>query len=278
MKRESRYFQKVVVITGGSSGIGLAVAKEFAKQKAQPVIIGRDPEKLNTAAKQIEEIAGTPSSVMCLAADVSEKNQIAAAIDSAGEKFGRIDVLINNAGITGCGRFARQPPEQLEECLFTNYLGAVYASKAAWPWLKKSGGQLSFVSSVAGYLGLIGYSAYAPTKFALTGLAECLRMEGKDDGIRVSIIYPPDTDTPMLEYERKHGLPETLALSSHIKLKSADAVAVKYIRGLQKNKFEIYCDFNSRLLRWLKNNFPGLFHAVTDRIISRVRRSRDKVL
>lgn len=270
------YKEKIVIITGGSSGIGLALAQQFAVQNAHLVLIARDNLKLN-AAKLLLEKSGA-ASVTMIVADVSDKQAIADAINEAGKKYGRIDVLINNAGITGCGRFALQTVKQLEECLFTNYLGAVYASKVAWPWLKISKGQLSFVSSVAGYLGLIGYSAYAPTKFALTGLAECLRMEGKDDGIRVSIIYPSDTDSPMLEYERQHGLPETLALSSNIKLKSAEEVAAKYIRGLEKNKFEIYCDFNSRLLRWLKNNFPGLFYAVIERMVRRVRRNQDKEL
>jgi 3-dehydrosphinganine reductase len=162
--------------------------------------------------------------------------------------------------------------EDLERCVAINYYGSVYASKAAWPWLKKTKGQLSFVSSVAGYIGLIGFSSYAPTKFAVTGLAECLWMEGKDDGIRVSIIYPPDTDTPMLQYEHEHGLLETLELSKNIKVKSPEAVARIYLRGLQKNKFEIYCDFESRALRWFKTSFPSLSRAITTRMVKRARK------
>ena len=154
----------------------------------------------------------------------------------------------------------------MEHCVSINYLGAVYAAKAAWPWLKKSQGQLSFVSSVAGYIGLIGYSGYSPTKFALVGLAESLRMEAKKDGIRVSIIYPPDTDTPLLKFERENALPETKALNKNIKTISPEKVAKFYLEGLQKNKFQIYCDFNSRFIRWVKNNFPSLFRSITDRI------------
>jgi len=106
----------------------------------------------------------------------------------------------------------------------------------------------------------------------LGGLAECLRMEGKDDGISVSIIYPPDTDTPLLRYERQNTLPESIALSKNIKIVSAEKVAKIYMKGLQENKFEIYCDVNSRFVRWMKNNFPGLFNNITEGIIRKERK------
>lgn len=267
----NEYEGKVVVITGGSSGIGLAIAKEFAQRKAKMVLISRNKEKLIQAKNELEKINGIPSSVFYYPADVSDKEQINMVILKIGEKFNGIDVLINSAGIITCGRFADQPVQDLESCLFTNYLGAVYATKAAWPWLKKNKGLLSFVSSVAGYAGFIGYSSYAPPKFAMTGLAECLRLEAKDDGIRISIIYPPDTETPLLEYERKHSLPESIALNKNIKTITAERVAHIFMAGLQKNKFEIYCDFNSRFVRWMKNAIPGLFSRITDSIILRER-------
>jgi len=265
------YKDKVVVITGGSSGIGLALAREFAKQQAQLVLVARDKEKLAAARSAIEQV--NCANVLTFSADVSDRDAITSAINEAGTKLDKIDVVINNAGITSSGRFNDQITEDLEKCLFVNYLGAVYASKAAWPWLKKSGGQLSFVSSVAGYIGLIGYSGYSPSKFALTGLAETLRMEGKSENIRVSIIYPPDTDTPMLAYEKQHGLPETMALSKSIKAVSPEKVAKTYLKGLMSNKFEIYCDFNSRLLRRIKAVFPGFFAGMTDKIVSKARKS-----
>jgi 3-dehydrosphinganine reductase len=203
------YKDKVVVITGGSSGIGLALAKQFAQQHARLVLIARDEEKLK-AAKLLAEKNGA-ATVLPISADITDNAAVIAAVTTIAEQFEKIDVVINCAGIMTCGRFKDQPVKDLERCLLTNYLGAVYVSKAAWPCLKKSEGQLSFVSSVAGYMGLIGHSSYAPSKFAIVGLAECLRMEAKDDNIRVSVIYPPDTDTPMLAVReephlaRKHG-------------------------------------------------------------------------
>lgn len=264
----SIYAGKVVVITGGSSGIGFAMANEFAKQKSKLILIARDKEKL-TASTEVLKSMHPDTSVEFFSADVSDKNQITSVINEIGNSYGRIDVLINCAGIITCGRFADQPVEDLEKSLFINYLGSLCTSKASWPWLKKAKGHLSFVSSVAGYIGLIGYSSYAPTKFALSGLAECLRMEGKADDIKISIIYPPDTDTPFLRYERAHTLPESIALSKNIKVMSAEKVAGIYMRGLQKNKFDIYCDFSSRMVRVFKNNLPGLFNYFANRIIER---------
>ncbi|MCW3107077.1 MAG: oxidoreductase, short chain dehydrogenase/reductase family [Segetibacter sp.] len=266
------YDDKIVIITGGSSGIGLAVAKEFASLNATVIIISRDEKKL-VAAKTFITAANPNTTVDIIAADIAVDEQITAAINSTGTKYGRIDVLINCAGISTCERFKDLSNEQLEKAMQVNYMGSVYATKAAWPYLKASKGQLSFVSSVAGYFGLIGYSSYAPTKFAMTGLAECLRFEGKEDGIKVSIIYPPDTETPMMAHTRQHCIPETLALSKNIQLKTATEVASIYIKGLQRNRFEIYCDLESRLVRWIKNNFPSLSFYAANAIINRAKKS-----
>jgi 3-dehydrosphinganine reductase len=98
--------------------------------------------------------------------------------------------MINCAGFAAYGRFEDQPIESLEDCMQINYMGSVYALQQAWPFLKKAKGQLSFVSNVAGYLGLIGYSSYSPTKLAMTGLAESLRFEEVDDNIRSLSFIP----------------------------------------------------------------------------------------
>jgi 3-dehydrosphinganine reductase len=270
------YYHQVVVITGGSSGIGLALAKEFAKQQAHIMLIARDQQKLEAAKGELIAIVKESSDVDVFAADVSVEEEITTAIKVIGERYQKIHVSINCAGIVACGRFMNLKPDALNNCLQVNYMGAVYATQSAWPYLKLAKGQLSFVSSVAGYIGLIGYSAYAPTKFAMTGLAECLFYEGKDDDIRVSIIYPPDTETPLLQYEKANTLPECKALSKNIKVKTAEAVAAIYMKGLMRNRVHIYCDMESRLVRWFKNNFPGLTIYFTNSIIRKSRKARAK--
>jgi 3-dehydrosphinganine reductase len=270
---EIDYKNKTVVITGGSSGIGLAVAREFVRLQACVIIVSRNDEKLQAAKNALSAISKN-AVVETIVADVANAGQITTTIELIVGKFGGIDLLINCAGISTCARFKDHSNTQLEKEMQVNYLGAVYATKAAWPYLKRSKGQVSFVSSVAGYIGVIGYSSYAPTKFAMTGLAECLRFEGKDDEIKASIIYPPDTDTPMMAKSRENCIPETMALSKNIKLKTAEEVAAIYIRGLQQNKFEMYCDVESRLIRWIKNNFPSLVYYISNAIINKARKQQ----
>jgi 3-dehydrosphinganine reductase len=254
---EISYENKIVVITGGSSGIGLALAKEFVRHNAKVILISSNENKLMTARASITGI--NPHAVIdTVAADIAIDKQADAAINTIGSKYGTIDVMINCAGISTCAKFKDHSNEQLQKEMQVNYMGSVFVTKAAWPFLKASKGQLSFVSSVAGYIGVIGYSSYAPTKFALTGLAECLRFEGKDDGIMVSIIYPPDTETPMLKHSRLHCIPETLALSKNIKLKTAEEVASIYIDGLRKKNLRSIVMLRADLYVGLKTISPPL--------------------
>ena len=145
-----------------------------------------------------------------------------------------------------------------------------------WKYLAAAKGRIAFVCSVAGYIGLIGYTAYTPSKFAMTGLAECLRMEGKRDGIKVSILYPGDTRTPLLEYEHQHALPETLEINKGIKVKDPDEVARLFQKGVESGKFEIYCDVESRFYRIFKTLMPNLFYRIIDRSAERGRSLRAK--
>jgi 3-dehydrosphinganine reductase len=173
------------------------------------------------------------------------------------------------------GRVIDTTPEDLEHIMRVNYFGMLYATKAAWPYLKAAGdGHIGFVASVAGYLGMIGYGAYAPTKFAVAGLAECLRMEAADDGIGVTIIFPPDTDTPQLKYENETALPETLAIKQGAGVMAPEAVAEKFVRGIVNGRYEVFCDFESKFFRWIKVTWPGLYFKVLDGIVAKDRRRR----
>lgn len=257
---------KIVIITGASSGIGFSVANILAALGAKLFLIARNQEKLEAAKTKLLGKSGSDLFIQIYAIDIGIKDEITSVITKIGEEHGRIDLLINNAGVNRCGRFDEMPPTDFEQSLQSNYLGSLYTTKAAWKYLAKANGHVTFVSSVAGYIGLIGYGPYTPTKFAMTGLAECLRMEGKPVGIKVSIIYPGNTNTPMLDYERQHALPETQNLNEGIKVIEPDYVARKLMAGIKSNKFEIYCDSKSRFYRILKAVFPGVFYKVMDKI------------
>ncbi len=262
------------MITGASSGIGLEIAMEFGKLGANLFLIARNPKKLEMASCILQE-KYPAISIASFSADVSDPAQIQYVIQQIGESPNGIHTLINNAGILGLGGFEENSLQNLKEVMETNYFGAVYATKAAWPYLKKSkDGHIGFVSSVAGYTGLIGYSAYAPTKFALTGLAECLRMEAKDYGIGVTVVFPPDTSTPMLEYEQSHTLPECKALSQNARVMSPQDVARKFVQGILKYRFEVICNAESKIARVIRIVCPGIFFKMIDRIVEKDRRKR----
>jgi len=239
-----------VIITGGSSGIGLEIARQFARLGARVHSLSRR-----------EGI------------DVTD-HAVTAAIRAIGDEGG-IAALVCNAGIMRVGRFDELSLDDFERVLRTNYLGALHCVLAAWPYLEAArDSRLAFVSSVAGYTGIYGYTAYAPAKFAMTGLAECLRMEGKPHGIRVTIIFPPDTETPMLEYEHAHAPAETRAISAGARRMSPAAVAEKFVAGIVRGDFEVYCNIESRLIRILKSLLPGTYYRLLDRLAAKGRASR----
>ncbi len=270
-----RFFQQNVVITGGSSGIGLAVAEEFALLGARLFLIGRSEDRLAAAKDHLLQKYGPSLQVFVFQADVGVRAQIEPVILKIGNDMGGIHTLINNAGNNHHGRFEENDISKFEEIFQTNYFGALYPTKIAWEYLKQAKkSHLGFVSSVAGYTGLIGLTIYAPTKFALNGLAECLRMEGNDFGIRVSVLYPPDTDTPLMDKANREGNPDTKALSKNAKLMQPSEVARIFIQGMLDNRFEILCNGTSRLIRIIKGFSPGLYYWIVDYLLRKDRLKR----
>lgn len=250
---------KTVIITGGSSGIGLEVAREFLRLGARLHLLARDAERLETARQSLD------ASVRTHAVDVSEPVAVSTTIRAIGDESG-IAALICSAGIMRVGSVGELAVDDFEAALRTNYLGTLYPILAAWPYLKEAGAsRVGLVSSVAGYTGIYGYSAYAPTKFAITGLAECLRMEGAAGGIRVTVVFPPDTETPMLEYERAHAPARTRAITSGARALPAAVVARKFVAGIVRGDFEIYCNAEGRLLRLFKALLPAAYYRLLDR-------------
>ena len=261
---------KNVVITGGSTGIGFSIAREFASRGSRLFLLARDREKLTAARDKLLTEFGTVS-VETFAIDVADKPAVLDCLTTIGREKGGIHALIANAGMIRCGRFEDQTDEDLTGTLSVNYLGVTNAIRAAWPFLARETGHIAIVSSVAGYLGIIGQSTYAPTKFALTGLAECLRMEARDRGIHVTIIYPPDTKTPQLDYERLHTLPESLALSKSASVMEPGVVARQLVDGMQKGRFEVFCNLESRIIRIIRVVWPALYFSIVDKIVKKSR-------
>lgn len=263
---------KIVVITGGSSGIGYATADKLLSMDAKICLIARDENKLKQAAENLKKKYpnGTIQYYIC---DVTNFEQVKSVVQNIVDINKGIDWVINNAGIGEPGRFESQTVETMRHVMDTNYWGPAYVTLAALPFLKNSSSAaIAYVSSVAGYVGLFGYTHYVPSKFAMTGLAECLRMEFNDYKIPVTVIYPPDTHTPMYEKEQQHTLPECKALSANAKVVEPDFVAEKFVDGIMKGRFEVYCNGESRMIRLLRGMAPKFFYSQVDGIVKKSRK------
>ncbi|MBS1837038.1 MAG: SDR family oxidoreductase [Actinobacteria bacterium] len=226
-----------VIITGGSEGIGRAMASSAIRRGATVSLIARRPDRLEAAA------AGLGPSVRWAVADVADRDALTRAVDDLVARSGPCDVMIANAGYSLPGRFWELPASEFRAEMDVNYLGAVNAVAAVLPAMRRRRrGHLCFVSSTAGLLGVYGFSAYSPTKFALRGLAESLRSELVADDIAVSVLYPPDTDTPGFARENEVKPAETAAISGTIRPKPPRHVAEKALAGIERDRFTICAD------------------------------------
>lgn len=266
-----------MIITGGSSGIGYAVAESLLVKGAILCLIARDEEKLQRVVEALQQ-KKPGSDVQYYSCNVDNYEQVKNVVQKIIDVNKRIDWVINNAGISEEGRFESQTLAVMHNVMNTNYWGAVNLTLLTLPYLKKSSGAaIAFVSSVAGYIGLFGYTHYAPSKFAMSGLAESLRMEFADYGIPVIIIYPPDTATPMYEKEKENALPECRALGANAKVVPASEVAEALVGGIVAGKFELYLNVESRLLRFLRGTLPGLLWKTVDGIVKKNRKETGQI-
>ncbi len=237
----NKYLKQHAIITGGSSGIGKAVAKLLAGEGANISLIARDRHKLETAQQEIAALTVSPEQQISIqTADVAKQDSIELAIQRAIAELGAPELLITSAGMAHPGYFAEIPLAVFEQTMAVNYFGSLYSIKAVLPAMKqRQSGRIVLISSGAGLIGLYGYTAYCPSKFALRGLAESLRGELKPQGIGITIVYPPDTDTPQLAAENKIKPPETKKITATANTWTAEAVAQKIIRGVNKGNFAI---------------------------------------
>jgi 3-dehydrosphinganine reductase len=178
-------------------------------------------------------------------------------VEEVTNSAGAPDVVFNSAGITQPGYIQELSLDVFERLMRVNYFGTVYMTAAVLPaMLKRGSGHIINISSIAGYLGVFGYSAYGASKYAVTGYSEVLRAEMKPHGIRVSVAFPPDTDTAQLAYEEPFKPAETKALSGNAKALSADKVAQTILHQAEKGAFMIFPGSDSRLFYLLSSKLP----------------------
>ena len=274
VKGQRDYHNYRVFITGGSTGIGLALARAYARLGAHVAIFARDEGKLRAARTLIEDARRAPrQQVLALALDVGDEAAVRARTAEAMAQLGPPDILINSAGIIANDRFDNLSGDTIEAILRTNVMGMVHVTHALLPALKARRGQIVNLSSVAGLMGAYGYTAYGASKYAVVGLSECLRSELKPDGVTVTVVCPPEVDTPMVAVEEATISPESRAVKQLAGVLNPDAVARTIVKGVGRRRFRIIPGVLARLVYVLDALSLGwLARISSDLIIRRVRR------
>jgi NAD(P)-dependent dehydrogenase (short-subunit alcohol dehydrogenase family) len=268
---------KNVYITGGSSGIGLSTAKLLAAAGAHISVFARGRERLESASQEIRSLRRSENQgVSWTALDVSRKDQVDQVMATAVGEFGAPDLLINCAGRAYPRYFEDITYEQFDETMRTNFFGVWHTVSALVPHMKERGGHIVNVSSMSGFVGVFGYTDYAASKFAIIGFSEALRSELRRYGIRVSVLCPPDTDTPGFQVENRTKPEETQAVSAAARVMRPDDVAKGLIQGIRKGKFLIIPNFEGRMIYLVKRVFPSLLDRIMDRDIRKVHRARKR--
>lgn len=257
-----QYKGKTIVITGASSGIGKALAYRFAQEGANIVLAARQYALTCEFAQDIENKFGVKA--IAVATDVSKEEYCKHLINEAKRVFGRIDVLINNAGISMRALFEDVDLEVLKSVMDVNFWGTVYCTKYAIPELLKTKGSIIGVSSIAGYKGLPGRSGYSASKFAMQGFLESIRIENINKGLHVMIACPGFTSTNIRNSAlAKDGTIQGESPLDEKTMMSAEKVADHIITALKRKKNQLILTLQGKTIVWSGKVFSRLL----DRII-----------
>ncbi|KAL4716090.1 hypothetical protein ACJJTC_013867 [Scirpophaga incertulas] len=259
-----------IVITGGSSGIGKSSAIEAAKLGANVTIIGRDERKLKSAVEEIiaECMNRNEQKIQYATLDVtSSYDKIEKCLAAAETDIGPIFMLVNCAGTCICGQFENMKIEDIKMMVDLNYFGSAYPTKYVLKGMKeRDEGIIVFVSSEAAFIGIYGYTAYSAGKWAVRGLAEALMMELLGTGVRLTLAFPPDTDTPGFEKEELTKPNETKLISGSGGLHSPEKIGKKIIHDALVGKTYSVFGFSGQVLSLLN----GLSIESTSQVLMQV--------
>ena len=258
---------KKVLITGGSSGVGKALAELCVQNGAHVAIVARQEQSLNETKAHLDEmVLEQGQKVVAFRLDIRNLNEVSECSKDILKELGGLDILINNAGISEPGLAKDMDVDAIRNIIETNYFGSLNMTKSFLDhFSKQRSGHISFVSSVLGFMGVYGHSAYSASKFALSGLAESLRQELKPFNIKVSIAFIPNVDTPLLIREQASEPEITKMIAGKNHTYSPEEIAKIYLKEILGNKFHIVPGFDTKLLYYAQRFCPALVRYIADR-------------
>jgi len=245
----------VAIVTGASRGIGRAIVMALSRKGVRVVAAARSREGLAAVAADVQRQGSECSAAIC---DVGSWPDVSAVVQQALDRFGRIDIVINNAGFGSYAPFLDADLQEFHELMRVNYFGSVYTTRAALPTMLRQGsGHLVFVASVAGRIASPRHTGYGPTKFAVVGFAESITYEVRPHKIGVTIVNPGTVDTDFFDRDSFNDFPE----GPRKMMISAEKVARATIAAIRWNRPEIYVPRSLRYAHMLKVLAPSLFRA-----------------
>ncbi len=269
MSGQDRPFNgKLAVVTGGSSGIGLATATRLSSLGASVWLVARNAAQLDTALAKVRSTGADGQRFGVAPPDVTDLRQVRESIQRLVSTFRAPDILVNCAGDVHPCLFCESDDDIHRRLMDLNYFGAVNMIRAVLPsMLKARSGHIVNVSSVYGFLGGYGYSSYCASKFALRGFSDSLRAELKPEGINVSVVFPQNTRTPQLEREEKLQSPIMKAIDNTPSI-SAEDVAKAITQGILKKKYVILAGSEARMIFMLSNVLGTGIYSIMDHQIA----------
>ncbi len=268
---------KLALITGGSSGIGLALAKQLYQEGTNLCLLATDVEKLSQAKTEIQALAANESqTVETLSCDIRNYDALNVILEEWMERSGTPDLVVNSAGVTYPGYFQDLDVEIFHWLMDINYYGTLHVCKIIIPKMIQQGrGTMVNISSQAGFAGVFGYTGYSASKYAVRGFSDVLRSEMKPLGIQVSVVFPPDTLTPQLAFEEPLKPPETKFIAGATKPQSAELVAHDILRKVRKEKYVIIPGFDGQFFYRLVNILGNITYTIID-ILVRIAQKKKK--
>jgi 3-dehydrosphinganine reductase len=263
------YTNKLALITGGSSGIGLALARQITQRGGDIIILARRQGLLDEAIEELNQLRVNPDQrIIAAKADVTKFDSLASAMNDLMKTFGVPDVVINSAGVAHPGTFSSLDLNIFHWMMDVNYFGTVNVLKLIVPLMqKRRSGTIVNISSMAGFLGVYGYTAYSASKFAVSGFTDALRSELKPYGVHVSVVLPPDTDTPQLEYESKFKPFITKEIAGSAKSLSPEKVAREILKKASRGRYLILPGTESKLFYFAHHLVGELLYPVMDNMV-----------